>query len=790
MSGAASLWATAEWRRRWATLLLAWLVLAITGSLALGAAMTARRSVTAFERLRESTAAAEVTIFNIDPETAGAADATAEDLFVRLLPLIGATGASIEKTFFVRPTGSEWIPFFDIYPVVQQQLLDTPINVPIPIAGRLPASDAPNEIALSERLAELLGVSVGDSIAFESASIAWIEKTFSGQDAGPLDGPDLDFVVTGIAVAPIDFGAPVGTVYLTTAFSEKYAEQVATFPSGQIRTNDPALAAEMIRTGSPGSGSDELDAATELGASRWGDLEQVNDGLRVGASALWIFAVAAAVAGLSIVALIIRRLARTTSTELQVLSALGLSRLGRAAYGTLLLVPVIAFAALGTLIGARALTPHIQPSLAAQVEPNRGDYVDWPLAAIGTMLLALLAVAGTAVAFAAIEKRRDTPERSNQRPALSRQVPISVGVRQALGARSAIVTATLLVATVAASIVVGASLSRLPFEPQLWGGGADATIDFGEREGGESNDEYMQALDAFGADDRIGALTGATLFYPEIDGSSVTTLALDTRRGEPILTILAGRSPRTPDEVAMGRETMNRLNVDIGDDVAMTLAGETESFRIVGQAAFAVGDFKMDDGSAITRDGGARFVEFDADNRLFQILIEWRDGVDAEQLAESLIDDGFSLFGTRQPPVVANLLQVERLPSLLALFFGALGMAFLGYALAASSRARGRQLAVLGALGLRRAQLAALLRWHAAAMALVAVLIGVPAGLIAGRVIWTAIADSAGVGVEHAVPISALLATVALAVLGSVAIAIAIGSRLRRADTPRLLRAD
>lgn len=172
MSGATALWATAEWRRRWATLLLAWLVLAITGSLALGAAMTARRSVSAFERLRESTAAAEVTIFNIDPETAGAADATAEELLVRLLPLIGAIGASIEETFFLRPAGSEWIPFFDIYPVVQQQLLDASINVPIPIAGRLPASDAPNEIALSERLAELLDASVGDSIAFESASIA------------------------------------------------------------------------------------------------------------------------------------------------------------------------------------------------------------------------------------------------------------------------------------------------------------------------------------------------------------------------------------------------------------------------------------------------------------------------------------------------------------------------------------------------------------------------------------------------------------------------------------------
>lgn len=787
MSGAATAWATSQWRRRWVTLALAALVLTVTGALALGAAMTARRAVDAFDRLRERTSAADLTVF---VSTFGEQGVTSEELVLRDLPLIGVGGAVIEERFFVRPVGSELIPMFDIYPIVQRQLLDDPINVPVATAGRMPESDEPGEIALSERLAKLLGISVGESVTFESASIEWVEKSTSGIDAGPLDGPTLTFLVTGITVSPIDFAAPTGTMYLTTAFSDAYAEQIAGFARTEIQLTDQALVDEVIRTSSLNSGNDALDAAFEIGSSQWGDLNQVTDGLRVVAAALWIFAAAAAIAGLSIAALIIRRLARSMSAELQVLSALGVNRSGRASYGALLLVPVIAFASVGTVIGALTLAPHLRLGLAEQVEPDRGIFIDWPAITIGTGLLALVTIAVTFATYLAVRHHTEAPSRSNQRPAVKRPIPITLGVRQALGGRAAVVTATLLVATVVTSIVVGASLNRLPLEPKLWGAGADTTIDFGEREGGEVNDEYIRALEALSVDDRVEALTGTTLFYPEIGGSLVGTLAVDARRGQPILTILAGRSPHTPDEIALGRATMSRLDLELGDDVTITLAGESKSFRIVGQAAFAVGDLKLDDGSAITSDGGSRFVEFDADVRISQILITWGDRVDAQQAQRTLADDGYFLLDPRHPPIVANLIQAERLPGLLAAFFGALGLAFLGYVLAASSRARARHLAVLGALGLRPTQLSATLRWHASAVAVVAVLIGVPGGLVAGRVVWTALAHDVGVGVAHAVPLRTLAVAVAISLLGAIAIAVALGSRLRRLPLHELLRAD
>ena len=169
MSGAAKLWSTTQWRRHWPTLALAWLVLALTGALALGAATSARRAVTAFDRLREETSAAEVTVNHIDPDVLGEGT-TIEEALQRLLQQIDAAGAVYQEQFFIFPVGYELFPTYDFSPIVQRQLLDHPANVPVVIAGRMPSPTEPNEIGLSQQLADLFDVGVGDSMTFESAT--------------------------------------------------------------------------------------------------------------------------------------------------------------------------------------------------------------------------------------------------------------------------------------------------------------------------------------------------------------------------------------------------------------------------------------------------------------------------------------------------------------------------------------------------------------------------------------------------------------------------------------------
>ena len=102
MTGAARLWATTQWRRQWPTLLLAWIVLTLTGALALGAATGARRAVSAFDRLREQTFATDIQIQGFDLEAIGGG-ITTEDAVLRLLPLIDAAGATSEEQFFIFP---------------------------------------------------------------------------------------------------------------------------------------------------------------------------------------------------------------------------------------------------------------------------------------------------------------------------------------------------------------------------------------------------------------------------------------------------------------------------------------------------------------------------------------------------------------------------------------------------------------------------------------------------------------------------------------------------------------
>ena len=471
-----------------------------------------------------------------------------------------------------------------------------------------------------------------------------------------------------------------------------------------------------------------------------------------------------------------------------------------------MLAPVIALGAVASFIGAVIVAPLTRLGLTEQVEPVRGVFFDWSALTVGTILLALATLVGTVpplrrghatiVQFRSIGRRFDGARGSHLGPAIDRPITFTLGIREALGVRgpgrTAVVTTACLLATVVMSLVVGASLNQLPTRPDLWGGGSDLAIDFRERESGEPNVAYETALQTLAGDGRTAALTGTATFYPELDERELTAFTLDTRRGDPIVTITDGRSPRNPDEIVMGRATMSRYDLQLGDDVALTVAGQTESFQLVGQAVFPIGDVTaFDDALAVTSAGGNRFAEFDAGSGTNQILLTWAVGVDQAQARGDLENDGYRMLDRpRLPPAVTNLVQVDQVPSLLAGFFGVLGIASLGYLLGAWSRASGRQFAVLATLGLRQRQLAAVRTWHAVTVAVVGVLIGVPAGIVASKIVWTAIATSAGVAVAHEAAVGTIAVTASLAVLTAVAMAATRWQRVRRQRLAVLLRAD
>ena len=100
-------------------------------------------------------------------------------------------------------------------------------------------------------------------------------------------------------------------------------------------------------------------------------------------------------------------------------------------------------------------------------------------------------------------------------------------------------------------------------------------------------------------------------------------------------------------------------------------------------------------------------------------------------------------------------------------------LASLILALTAAVRRRRRDLALLKALGFTRRQISATIAWQATSTVAVGLLIGVPVGIAAGRLMWTLFARQLDVVAEPAVPfiviglivLAALVAANALAAL-------------------------
>ena len=110
-----------------------------------------------------------------------------------------------------------------------------------------------------------------------------------------------------------------------------------------------------------------------------------------------------------------------------------------------------------------------------------------------------------------------------------------------------------------------------------------------------------------------------------------------------------------------------------------------------------------------------------------------------------------------RPGGVANLTGVRRLPVAIAAFVVLLGLASLAHALGTTVRRRRHDLATLRCLGLTARQTAACIVWQSVTIGLLALAIGTPLGMIAGRAAWWAATNPIGVSPDVSRPITGLL---------------------------------
>ena len=145
------------------------------------------------------------------------------------------------------------------------------------------------------------------------------------------------------------------------------------------------------------------------------------------------------------------------------------------------------------------------------------------------------------------------------------------------------------------------------------------------------------------------------------------------------------------------------------------------------------------------------------------------------------------------PTAVVDLGHLATMPLVLAVFFGLLACATVAHALVTTVRRRRYDLAVLRSVGFTRRQSRIAIAWQATLLAVAGIVVGVPLGLITGRVIWRLVAEDSPVAYVPPVEAIAVLVVVPLRVeVGAEVLAQALAAgpahaatRIRPAETLR-----
>jgi predicted lysophospholipase L1 biosynthesis ABC-type transport system permease subunit len=183
------------------------------------------------------------------------------------------------------------------------------------------------------------------------------------------------------------------------------------------------------------------------------------------------------------------------------------------------------------------------------------------------------------------------------------------------------------------------------------------------------------------------------------------------------------------------------------------------------------------------------------------ILMRYRPGVrlrDADaHLEATLAKRGcelaagcYSLITDQRPSDIRDYTGVRDTPLILGALLALLAVGTLTHVLLTGVRRRRRDLAVLKILGLLRSQMLRVVSWEASALAAVALLAGLPLGVLAGRGAWALFAASSGVAGHADVPVPIVAAAIPVTLLLANVIAAGPGWAAARVRPAVILRSE
>jgi putative ABC transport system permease protein len=252
-----------------------------------------------------------------------------------------------------------------------------------------------------------------------------------------------------------------------------------------------------------------------------------------------------------------------------------------------------------------------------------------------------------------------------------------------------------------------------------------------------------------------------------LDGMNVPAVGYEPGRGDVGLTIIRGRAPGDG-EIALGRRTLSQLGVGLGDTVTARFGDTTRVLRVVGRSVLP--GFGTYEGSDKTELGAGAVVslndllEVAPDFGHYLYLVRAQEGTPPSALRARVVGgfnpDDVRTIGVQRPAEIANYGRLRTTPLVLAGVLAGLAVATVTHALVASVRRRRRDFAILKTLGFARRQVSATVAWQASTLLVIALAVGLPLGVAAGRWAWTVVAEQLGTTAEPVTPLLVVLLTI------------------------------
>ncbi|MBB5788154.1 ABC transporter permease [Jiangella mangrovi] len=792
---AVAAWLRLDTRRRWRSLLVMALLVALAAGTVMTALSGARRGSTAVDRLVERTLPATLAVLPNQPGFDWDA--------VRALPEVESLTTFVLTGSYVvdeLPEGS----FAAGFPPGDDEVFRT-IERPVVLDGRLPDPTRADEVVVSRRFERTWGLGVGDGVTMRLFTPETQDGLKFASTLPEPDGPVIEATIVGIIRSPwfSDLvGDREGGLSPSPGLFVQYRDNLMG-ASGQGELNAlvrlrggeadlPAFKAGLQEV-SGRADIDFMDLAEDGRHSR--------DVTAFEAEALQAFALAAGAAAIFLVGQAVARYAASSATELQVVRGLGLTT-GQA--GLAAAAGPVGAAVAGSLLGAAGAVVASQwfpIGTAALYEPDPGIAVDpLVLTAVGLVTPLLAAVGALAAARLALRSaaRRGRP---SALAAVARRagapVPVVVGTRfalepgsgrQAVPVRPALVGAVVGVLGVIAAFTFSDGVEDAAENParfgqvyQLMSFVGDAGQDFGPVD---------QLLPAMAADPDVRTVNDTRIAVAVVGNRPVTLFTLEQAGREPLRPVVVdGRAPVEPDEVALAPGSADGMGVGVGDVVSMSgTGGEERRFTVTGLAFVPEGPHNnYVTGGWVT--GPGYDTLFDPAStvspafKYHMVLLGLEPGADPAAVtervegsvvpiiaaatgapAESITD---VVMPVDPPSRLAEIRQVRTLPVFLAGFLAVLALGAVGHALATAVRRRRHEVAVLRALGMTRWQSRWVVVTQASLLALIGLAVGVPLGLALGRTVWRYVAETTPLLYVAPLAALALLLVVPLALVAA-----------------------